>query len=106
MRLALLGFLLSVVVGGALAGQIQTNPNEPAPYPDGVYCTPTGDNFHGLQTPDHPCHCHMMMRSNADGCCEILQNNDPVCKQYCREKNCACPHECIVDTPAEKPGPN
>jgi hypothetical protein len=90
MKLAILAALLTLV-----AAQTTFNPNEPAPYPEGVYCTPQGDLFHGLQTSDHPCSCAMMMRQNEDGCCTILQNNDPKCKQYCTESHCRCPRECV-----------
>lgn len=90
MKILVLLALLAVV-----AAQTTFNPNEPPPYPEGVYCTPTGTNFHGLLTPDNPCHCAMMMRQTEDGCCTILQNNDPKCKQYCTESHCACPHECV-----------
>lgn len=79
----------------AVAAQITTNPAEPPEFPDGQYCTPNGNVFKGLQTPDAPCHCHMMMRQDADGCCNILQNNDQKCTQYCHEQHCACPRECI-----------
>lgn len=79
----------------AVAAQITTNPNEPAPYPEGVFCTPKGDTVLGVETGLHPCACHMVMRESPDGCCDILQANDPVCRQYCTEKHCACPRECV-----------
>lgn len=94
------GVIFNMAMGLAMASQITTNPNEPPEYPDGVYCTPAGDLFRGLQTPDHPCKCHMVMRSaTPDNCCDILQANDPVCRQYCSEKHCACQHECLPYVP-------
>lgn len=81
-------------------------PNEPAPYPEGVFCTPKGDNVHGFQTEDHPCSCHNMMREDKYGCCDEKVTNDPVCKQWCTEKNCRCPVECIPGRPDETQTPN
>lgn len=80
-----------------------THGSEPDEYPDGQYCTPNGDNFKGLQTPDNPCKCHIVMREDNRHCCEILQANDAVCKQFCHEHHCSCPHECIKypDTPED-----
>lgn len=69
---------------------------EPAEYPEGQYCTPKGDNYKGLQTPENPCACQIVMRPDKDGCCEIMQANDAKCKQFCHEHNCACPHECLM----------
>jgi hypothetical protein len=68
---------------------------EPTEYPDGQYCTPNGDNFKGLQTPDNPCSCHIVMKMDKDKCCEQIQANDAVCKQFCHEHHCSCPHECV-----------
>jgi hypothetical protein len=83
------------VAAEARAFQV-TYAGEPDEYPDGAYCTPNGTNFKGLQTPDNPCKCHLVMRSATnDGCCEILQANDAVCKQFCHEHHCACPRECV-----------
>jgi hypothetical protein len=75
-----------------------TYAGEPDEYPDGAYCTPAGTNYKGLQTPDNPCKCHLVMRSATnDGCCEILQANDATCRQFCHEHHCACPRECVKE---------
>jgi hypothetical protein len=103
--------LLSTLLLGVVAPptQIVTNPNEPDEYAEGVYCTPKGDNYKGVQTPDHPCACKNMMREDKDGCCDVRVTNDPVCKQYCSEKHCACPKQCIpgqadeTEPPTENP---
>jgi hypothetical protein len=80
----------------AQPAQVVQNPTEPPEFPDGVYCTPQGKVYKGLQTPDEPCHCQIMMREDQDGCCNIQQNNDPKCTQYCHEQHCRCPHECVT----------
>lgn len=73
-------------------------PNEPPEYADGVMCSPKGDIFKGLQTPDHPCSCKNMWRDshpNDEGCCDERVTNDSTCKQWCHEQHCACPHICV-----------
>lgn len=114
MRLVILG--LSVILLTALpSGQIVFNPTEPVPYEKGVYCTPKGKLVFGTQTSDDPCSCKNMLRESKDGCCDVPVTNDPVCRQYCTEKNCACPKVCIPGqkdetqtppTPSEPVGPN
>lgn len=114
MKMLILG--LSVILLTALpSSQIVRNPDEPPKYADGVFCTPKGDRVHGVQTDIHKCECKNMRMQDKDGCCETRVNNDPVCKQYCNEKACACPTTCVnsnydpVDppsTPAEPIGPN
>lgn len=64
---------------------------EPAPYPDGAYCTPKGDLVNGLQTPDHPCACH---RIDRDPTCEGRPIEDAICKQYCTPSHCGCEIHC------------
>lgn len=96
--LALSVFLLTAP---SPSSQIVMNPDEPTIYPEGVYCTPAGDMFHGLQTPDHPCKCKNMLREDKDGCCDVKVTNDPVCKQWCHEEHCGCPMECIKGRPDE-----
>ena len=86
--------------------QIVRNPDEPAPYPKGVYCTPKGDLVHGVQTDLHPCKCHNMVRESKDGCCDVPVTNDPVCAQFCNEAACACKKECIPGRPDETRPPS
>lgn len=84
----------------ARAAQIVRNPDEPAPFPEGVYCTHSGDMVLGVQTDHAPCACDIVFRSsNNDGCCDIQVNNDPKCMQYCHEKGCACQHRCLPPDP-------
>lgn len=83
-------------------------PNEPPEYADGVMCSPKGDIFKGLQTPDHPCHCKNMWRdSDTDGenCCDERVTNDSTCLQWCHEKHCACPKICIPGKADETAAP-
>lgn len=83
-------------------------PNEPPEYEPGVMCTPHGDNYKGLQTPDHPCTCKNMYRDSGDdteeGCNERV-TNDAACKQWCHESHCACPRICVPGKPDETATP-
>ena len=83
------------MIAVARAAQVVQNPSEPDEFPDGMYCSPKGNIYKGLQTPDSPCACHLVMRQDADGCCNVPQNNDPKCTQYCHEHHCSCPRECL-----------
>ena len=70
---------------------------EPDEYPPDVLCSPKGDIFHGLQTPDHPCVCtRMAYTADPDGCCDANAPHklDTRCKQFCHEQHCACPVIC------------
>ena len=90
-------YLILLLIPLSVSAQI-THAPDPPEYPDGVMCTPKGDNFKGLQTPDHPCHCHKMyaQTEDPDGCCDPSAPKilDTTCKQICHEKHCACPTEC------------
>jgi hypothetical protein len=74
-----------------LAFALNQAPQEPPEYPDGNFCTPKGDVVKGTQTPDHPCACHRVNRTEF---CEGEPSHEPVCKQYCHERHCRCPVTC------------
>jgi hypothetical protein len=95
---------ISMVAVAAMGSQVSrsTEPNE---YPSGVYCTPHGDLYKGVQTPDHPCSCKNMFRQDDDGCCDQRVTNDPVCMQWCHEQHCSCPKTCIAGHPDETEPP-
>ena len=74
---------------------------EPPEYAEGVFCSPKGDVAYGVQTGDHPCHCHRMNQSGAHDCCDHSQDShEKDCAQWCHESHCSCPVEC----PAHKEG--
>lgn len=79
-----------------VARVMQLQPNEPDPYPEGVYCTHDGDIDHGVLTGEHKCGC---TRVDRDPLCEGTPIENSICRQFCTHRSCKCPITCTVEPP-------